>query len=521
MLIPKTKLFNLSCLIFNMDKEISKIIESLSPNERKILQYIKEKNIIEICKKSNLDKTSVVRALEYLQNKNILRILFKKKKVVETGVNGALYLRKGLPERRLLNFLVEKRILSLKDAKTQSNLSEDEFKASLGALKKKAMIELKNQKIVLTANNLEIAKKSLEESLLDNLPLDYESLSPEQVHALKTLQSRKDIIQINEKKSAEIEVNELGEKLLKEETKGDLIEGLTTEILIKELWKGKHFRRYNVTSPVPAIHGGKKHFVNEALDYTRKIWTEMGFKEMTGDVIVSSFWNFDALFTAQDHPIREMQDTFFIDKKSELPDQKLVNLVRKSHEKGVGGSIGWEYEWDEEETKKLVLRTHTTCLSAQTLSKLKKENLPAKFFAIGKCFRNETLDWNHGFEFNQTEGIVIDKNANFCNLLGYLKQFAKKMGLEKIRFRPAYFPYTEPSVEGDYWDEDKKEWIELFAAGILRPEVTIPLLGEHVPVLAWGPGIDRIIMKMFEIKDIRELYKNNLTQLREIKFLMK
>ena len=141
MLIPKTKLFNLSCLIFNMDKEISKIIESLSPNERKILQYIKEKNIIEICKKSNLDKTSVVRALEYLQNKNILRILFKKKKVVEIGVNGALYLRKGLPERRLLNFLVEKRILSLKDAKTQSNLSEDEFKASLGALKKKAMIE--------------------------------------------------------------------------------------------------------------------------------------------------------------------------------------------------------------------------------------------------------------------------------------------------------------------------------------------------------------------------------------------
>jgi len=169
----------------------------------------------------------------------------------------------------------------------------------------------------------------------------------------------------------------------------------------------------------------------------------------------------------------------------------------------------------------MLLRTHTTCLSAQTLANLKEKDLPAKFFSIGKCFRNETVDWSHGFEFNQTEGIVVDENANFRNLLGYLKQFAEKMGLEKIRFRPAYFPYTEPSVEGDYWDEEKKQWVELFAAGMLRPEVTIPLLGKYIPVLAWGPGIDRMIMKIMGIKDMRELYKNNLTKLREIGVLMK
>jgi phenylalanyl-tRNA synthetase alpha chain len=169
----------------------------------------------------------------------------------------------------------------------------------------------------------------------------------------------------------------------------------------------------------------------------------------------------------------------------------------------------------------MVLRTHTTCLSAQTLANLNIKNLPAKFFAIGKCFRNETVDWSHGFEFNQTEGIVVDKNANFRHLLGYLKQFFKKMGFEKIRFSPAYFPYTEPSVEINVWNPEKKCWLELGGAGMFRPEVIIPLLGEYIPVLAWGPGFDRILMDYYEIKDLRELYKNDITKLRKIKFWMK
>ncbi|MBS3094081.1 phenylalanine--tRNA ligase subunit alpha, partial [Candidatus Pacearchaeota archaeon] len=193
----------------------------------------------------------------------------------------------------------------------------------------------------------------------------------------------------------------------------------------------------------------KRHFVNQASDYARRVWMDMGFKEMTGDVIQSSFWVFDALFTPQDHPVREMQDTFFINEKAELPDKKIVNAVKKSHESGIDGSTGWGYSWNDEEAKKIVLRTHTTCLSAQTLATLKEKNLPAKFFALGKNFRNETVDWSHGFEFNQTEGIVVDENANFRHLLGYLKQFFQKMGYEKIRFRPAYFAYTEPSVEID------------------------------------------------------------------------
>ena len=502
--------------------QIEKIIQSLSPNERKILPFVKEKDINEICKKSFLDKTSVTRALRYLENKKIIKTSSEKKKIVEIGVNGALYRKKGLPERRLLNILNEKRIISLEDGEKQSGLSPDEFKASIGALKKKAMIDLKNQKIVLNASKEEVSKKMFEENLIESLPIEYNLLKPEQLHALKSLENRKNIIQIKEEKIMVFEITDLGKQITTKEIKDEkLIEQLDSNIIKKGLWKTKKFRRYDVTSPVPAIYGGKRHFVNQATDYGRKIWTEMGFKEMTGDMIQSSFWNFDALFTAQDHPVREMQDTFFLDKKEELPDKKIVKEVKQAHEKGISGSKGWEYKWNEEEAKKLVLRTHTTCLSAHTLAGLKKEDIPAKFFAIGKCFRNETVDWSHGFEFNQTEGIVIDENANFKHLLGYLKQFFNKMGFEKIRFTPAYFPYTEPSVEIHWWHPEKKIWLELGGAGIFRPEVTMTLLGKAIPVLAWGPGFDRILMDYYKIKDLRELYKNDITQLRKMKFWIK
>lgn len=503
--------------------DIEKILGSLSPNELRILPYLEDRDVTSICKKSNLDKTSVIRAMEYLKNKGIIQLSYNKKIIIDLGINGILYKRKGLPERRLLSLLREKRILLLDEAQKQSRLSNDEFKASIGILKKKSSIDIRNKKIILNIGDEEISKKMQEEIFLDSLPLEQDLLSQEQFQIFKDLQKRKNIIKTKEKKDIKIKITEKGKEIINSKIKSkDLIEQVTPEIIkSKKLWKGKKFRRYNVLSPVPEITGGKRHFVNQAVDYGRKIWTDMGFKEMSGNMIMSSFWNFDALFTAQDHPVREMHDTFFINKKFNLPDKELVRKVKESHENGVDKSKGWQYKWNEEEAKKVVLRTHTTCISAQTLSKLKKEELPKKFFAIGKCFRNETVDWSHGFEFNQTEGIVIDKNANFRHLLGYLKQFFKKMGFEKIRFRPGYFPYTEPSVEIDIWNSERKVWLELGGAGIFRPEVTIPLLGENIPILAWGPGFDRILTDYYKIKDLRELYKNDLNMIRKMKFWMK
>jgi len=502
--------------------EMKKLADSLSPNERKILPHLNDK-IADICKKTNLDKVAVMRSLEYLQNKEIIKIESEKKKLIELGINGALYKKRGLPERILLNVIAENMILNLEDSQKKSGLSDEEFKASIGALKKKAMIDLKNGKISLTSTKQDVAKKMLEEIFIEMLPLDYSSLTPEQNYAFKSLQNRKEIVEIVEEREVKIFLTDLGKELQKVKMQHEeLIEQITPDLLKKESsWKNKKFRRYDVSSPVPAINGGKRHFVNQAIDYGKKIWIEMGFEEMEGPKVVSSFWNFDALFTAQDHPVREMQDTFFINKKTELPDKKIANAVKKAHENGISGSRGWKYNWNEEIAKKLVLRTHTTCMSSKKLSELKEKDLPKKFFAIGWSFRNEAIDWNHGFELLQTEGIVIDKNANLQNLLGYLKEFAKKMGFEKVRFRPSFFPYTEPSVEGEVWNEERQQWVEIFAAGIFRPEVTEPLLGKPIPVLAWGPGFGRMLLSIFKIKDLRELNKNDLNFLRKVKFLVK
>jgi len=509
-----------------MDKEkTNDITESLSPNERAIFPYINE-NIEKIVEKTKLPYEAVLRALEFLSNKKIIELEINTRKIIELGVNGILYKQKGLPERILLNNLSQKNSLTLEEAQKLSELSENEFKASLGALKKRAIINLTGGKIVLTTTKEEIIKKTLEEKFIDALPLELEKIEPEQKFALSILKNRKNIVEINNKQEVSFKLTKIGKEIFAKKSEiansKDFIETLTSEMISNGSWKGKTFRRYDITSPVPKISGGKRHFVNEAIERGKNIWLEMGFKEMTGKKTISSFWNFDALFTAQDHPVREIHDTFFIDKvKAKLPDKKLVEAVKKAHESGVGGSKGWGGKWDEETAKRVLIRTHTTCLSSQTLTKLKKEDIPAKFFAVGKCFRNETVDWKHGFEFNQTEGIVVDPNANLRHLIGYLKEFAKKMGYEKIKVQPSYFPYTEPSLEGYVWNEQKKQWVEVLAAGIFRPEVTIPLLGTAMPVLAWGPGFDRLMMAAYEIQDMREIYANDLKILRNKKHWIK
>jgi phenylalanyl-tRNA synthetase alpha chain len=499
---------------------VEKVTEKLSPLERKIIPFL-NLPIKDIKEKTKLDNTSLLRALKFLENKEILKVTIEKKKVIELGTNGIYYKKHHLPERTLISLLEKKNYMQIDEAKLASKLSDNEFKVSLGVLKSKAIIDVKNGKISLNASKEELSKKTLEEQFLDALPLEEILLEPEQKFAFENLKKRKDIVESQERNLVSFELTEVGKQLAGKEIKTDLLEEVTPE-LIKNWKKNKKFREYDIQSEVPRLHGGKKHFVTQSIERGKRIWLDMGFKEMSGNMIQTSFWNFDALFTAQDHPVREMQDTFFIkDAEGKLPEKELVDKIKKAHESGVDGSKGWGYSWNEEEAKKVVLRTHTTCLSAHTLAKLKKEEMPAKFFVISKNFRNETVDWSHGFEFNQSDGIVVDPNANLRHLMGYLKEFAKKMGFEKIRIQPAYFPYTEPSLEGAVWNEEKQEWVEVLAAGIFRPEVTAPLLGKAIPVLAWGPGFDRLMILANNIKDLRQVYENDIQSLRDKKVVVK
>lgn len=500
----------------NEGPEMQNLIESLSPIERKIIPFLKEP-LNKIEEKSGLDSVSVQRALRFLEAKGALTLSISNTNIIELDTNGIYYKKNHLPERNLISILESNNHISLEEAKKISKLSENEFKVALGVLKSKAFISLSSGKLSLTATKAEISKKMLEEQLIESLPAEKETLPPELMLAFENLKKRKNIIEIKQKQNISFNLTPVGEKLAGQEINLDLVEEVTPEI-IKNWSRQKKFRKYDLKISVPHINGGKRHFVNQSIEYGKKIWTDLGFKEMEGPMIDSAFWVFDSLFTPQDHPAREMQDTFFI-KNSEktLPDKKIVSAVQQSHESGVSGSKGWRYSWKVSDAKKTVMRTHTTGLSARTLSSLKHSQLPAKYFALGKVFRNETVDWSHGFEFYQTEGIVVDENANFRQLLGYLKEFYRKMGYEKIKFVPSFFTYTEPSVEIQVFDEKRKIWIELGGAGMFRPEVTIPLLGKHIPVLAWGQGFDRIIMEHYSIKDLREMYSNNLKDLRNRK----
>lgn len=488
------------------------LIATLSTHERTLISHL-NKPYTELTEATGLEEATLVKTLLSLETKGLLILKTTKKTLIDTGVNGIRYARTGLPERKLLSILKPHHPLPLLEAQKVAGLSENEYNVSLGILKSKGMISLDQGAIVLTASPAECMKKTLEEQLIEKLPLVKETLTPELVPACIALHKRKDIIELKEHTERSYTLTPLGKELAGTTIESNVLEEVTPELIRN--WQGaKQFRAYDLSLPVAPLTGGKRHFVNEAIEKAVRIWTDMGFTEMTGTMIDNEFWVFDALYTPQDHPGREMQDTFFLPLTRPLPETKLIKRVQQAHEQGIVGSTGWQYTWSPKKAQQAVLRTHTTSLSARTVATLKTDNLPAKYFAIGKVFRNETVDWSHGFEFYQTEGIVIDEKATFCHLLGYLTEFYTKMGFEKIKFVPSFFPYTEPSVEIQVWHPSKKIWLELGGAGIFRPEVSAALIGKPIPILAWGQGFDRIIMDAYKITDLRDMYRNNLKQLR-------
>lgn len=503
------------------------LLKSLHPLERKVLPHLTDSiSFDELVEKSGMKDIEVMRALQWLENKNVLKMEKEEKEILTLDKNGIHYAKEGLPENRFLKAVSGN---NLEDIGKKAKLDQNELSICLGLLKKRNLIDIKKDKELIVSITEEGKKqlnhKSDEEKFLElDFPFDFSKLNKEQLKTANDLISRKEILKKEKKSLRTIILTELGKKVSKAKLSTEVIDKLDSKSLKLGNWKGKEFRHYDVEINVPAIYGGKRHFVNQVIEYIKSIWLELGFKEMTGNMVQTNFWDLDALFVPQDHPAREMQDTFYIKNpaKGTLENKDLVKHVKATHENGwTTGSLGWRGRWDEEKSKENLLRTHTTVLSAQTISRLKMEQLPAKFFAVGKCFRNEALDWKHLFEFEQVEGIVVDPDANFANLLGYLKEFFKKMGFPDVRIRPGHFPYTEPSAEVDVWHPSKKQWVELGGSGIFRPEVVKPLLGEPVPVLAWGLGLGRMITEYWSIQDIRDLNKNDLRQLREMKVWMK
>jgi len=292
---------------------------------------------------------------------------------------------------------------------------------------------------------------------------------------------------------------------------------LTSDMLSSGSWRNQEFKELNFNALGRSPQGGYLHPLLKVRAEFREIFLEMGFEEMpTNNFVESSFWNFDALFQPQQHPARDAHDTFFLNKPSEtlyFPED-YVERVKEMHSKGGHNSIGWRYDWKFEETKKNILRTHTTAISSRMLYKLARDGFkPKKYFSIDRVFRNEATDNTHLAEFHQIEGVIADYNLTLGHLMGVIGQFWERLGIpkENIRFKPAYNPYTEPSMEIFSYHSGLKKWVEIGNSGVFRPEMLLPMgLPEGVRVLAWGLSLERPTMIRYKIDNIRDLVGHKL-----------
>jgi len=297
--------------------------------------------------------------------------------------------------------------------------------------------------------------------------------------------------------------------------RGELVlaEPCSTTSVCSGEWETAKFKALNFDSVGAEAGGGHLHVLLKVRAEFRAILLEMGFAEMpTARFVESSFWNFDALFQPQSHPARDAHDTFFVTRPAaarQVPEAYLAR-VQDMHENGGAGSIGYRYHWQRSEAMKNLLRTHTTAVSARMLYALANQPggfQPARYFSVDRVFRNETLDATHLAEFHQVEGVVADYNLSLGDLLGVFTEFFRRIGITNLKFKPAYNPYTEPSMEIFGYHPDLKKWTEIGNSGIFRPEMLAPMgLPPGVRVIAWGLSLERPTMIKYRIKNIRDLF---------------
>ncbi len=501
--------------------DITKLVETLHPLERAVVPHLtKETTLSGLVDGSKLQEVEVMRALQWLANKGVLKIISSAEETVGLDINGERYLKEGMPEKKFLKILTAPK--TLQEIRIEADLCEDEFKAAIGILRGKAAIEFEDAKVKITDNGRKLlAGETFEEIFLKKAQkrLYTRDLSPEDRFAFQNLRRRKAILLVRPVKVVSFELTALGKKLAVRKIEGNVVDRLTPALLASRGWKNKKFRRYDVTINVPHIYFGRRHHYRSFLDFVRWKFASLGFKEMTGPLVETDFWDMDALFMPQFHSARDIHEAYYVKEPGYgRVDAKILASVKKIHEDGGNtGSKGWCYKFDVNRTKRLLLRTQGTACSARTLAS-KNLEIPGKYFGIAKCFRYDIIDATHLPDFFQTEGIVVGEGLNMSHLKGLLKLFAKEFAkCEEVKIRPAYFPFTEPSCEL-FAKHPDLGWIELGGAGILRPEVTSPL-GVDVPVIAWGMGIDRIGMFNIGIGDIRNLYSHNLDFLKSVRMI--
>ncbi len=488
---------------------VSNIDIELNAADKKILLNLKNEylSLEEIASTCEIKAESAMLALLTLKEKGLAELREEKDVIYYLTEEGKQYAGEGLPERQAIEFL---KVQGGGDVKALSEkLGAEKASMAIGWLRKKnwAKFEKKNSETIFLPAQ---AEKGADERMLDLLSragnMREGVITHEQKKVLEIL-FRRGLVMVRGDRQVSARVTAEGLHAIKAGlTVEEEVKQLTPEMITNESWRGKSFQRYNVEAPVAMEHPGKKHILRMAMDKVKRILVEMGFKEMEGPIVEAEFFVNDCLFMPQDHPARTQWDQFNIKKPKfikHLPSE-LVGKVKAVHESGgETGSEGWNYRWSEEVAKQLVLRGHTTSLSARYLKEYNKP--PNKFFSVDKVFRNDSIDQTHLLEFHQIEGWVIDYDLSIRDLMGTFKEFYRKLGIHDLKFKPTYNPYTEPSFEIYGRHPLTGKWMEIGNSGLFREEMLWPY-NIDADVIAWGLALERILMLLYGFNDIRNLH---------------
>ena len=440
---------------------------------------------------------------------------------------GEDFARNGSPERRICDRVAAFGPASLPELASALGIEQKNVGSAFGLLSKAGTMAMDASKRACLIAGASLPDRIL---LLEGLlakagseggMLAEAALSAEEVEVMKSVARKRGAgdapFRIAEREKVEYSVKqeaaEVRTALKALGVTGEELGAITPAILESGAWKTSSFRPYNIgVAPARTIPGRKNPYV-EFLESVKDKLVSLGFEEFDGNMVETEFWNSDALFMPQFHSARDIHDVYYIDepRKAKFIEEPHLSRVAAAHENGgETGSRGWSYSFDREFTKRLILRSQGTVLSARQLPKAR---IPGKYFGIVRCFRYDKVDATHLSDFYQTEGIVLGEEVNLRTLLGFLEMFAVEVaGAKEVKYVPGYFPFTEPSVEV-HIKHPVLGWFELGGSGIFRPEVT-KSLGIDVPVLAWGIGIDRMALMALGLNDLRELFSPDLEAVR-------
>jgi phenylalanyl-tRNA synthetase alpha chain len=531
-----------------MATDIQSIVKNLHPLEvRIVLAYTKgdELTVERVEKDLGFKGGNGNQALSWLAGKGIVGEIRRETRVFyELTVLGREWKEKGSPEERIIELIRIRPGMSLPDIAHNLGLDNKDVGSAFGSLSKLGVLAMDGEKkvaMVLSADLLHNGRPAkgkaadrlaLTRSLLDKAAdgegiLEEAALTPEEKAAIGDIAKKRGATDAPFRQADRETVvfgfsddwQALADALKATGITGDEIGTLTAEMLETGSWKDRAFRSYNVQVPPTRLLIGRTNPYAKFLEDVKDKLSSLGFEEFDGPLVETEFWNSDALFMPQFHSARDIHDVYHIAdpsnpegfaKAASIEEPWLSNVAAAHENGGATGSRGWNYAFDREFTRRLILRSQGTVLSAKTLP---KANIPGKYFGIVRCFRYDRVDATHLSDFYQTEGIVLGEDVNLKTLLGMLDMFAREVaGAKEVKYVPGYFPFTEPSVEV-HIKHPVLGWFELGGSGIFRPEVTASL-GVNVPVAAWGIGIDRMALMALGLNDLRELFSYDIENVR-------